>query len=109
MSAEPIDLNARRRQRPAPISFRHIKGMITDDRGRLVPNIANVLAILRNVTLVERCFAYDEMLCATMLASPLPIIDGEPGDFETDDVRPVRDDDATRLQEWLQHIGLPKI
>jgi predicted P-loop ATPase len=110
MSAEPIDLNARRRQRPAPISFRHIKNMITDDRGRLVPNVANVLAILRNVPLVERCFAYDEMLGATMLASPLPVVgDGELEDCEADTLRPVRDTDVTQLQEWLQHIGLPKI
>lgn len=81
--------------------------MLKDERGRLIPNVANVLAILRSNPLVDRCFAYDEMMGATMLLSPLPSHLGAANDDE--DMRPVRDTDVVQLQEWLQHIGLPKI
>jgi predicted P-loop ATPase len=85
-----------------------ISGLIKDERERIIPNVANVLAVLRSVPAVERCFAYDEMQCATILAVPLPL----PGDGlanEGEKPRPIRDTDATQLQEWLQHLGIPKI
>jgi predicted P-loop ATPase len=83
-------------------------GMVTDDRGRFIPNVANVLAILRSAAPVAQCFAYDAMLCATMLTSTLPTPGGGAAN-RVDGVRPVRDTDITQLQEWLQRVGLPKI
>jgi predicted P-loop ATPase len=81
--------------------------MIRDDRGRCLPNVANVMAVLRGVAEVELCFAYDEMLCVTMLTAPIPALRRTSNEVE--DPRPIRDTDVTQLQEWLQHIGLPKI
>jgi hypothetical protein len=73
---------------------------VTDDRGRLVPNVANVLTVLRNVSDVERCFAYNEMRCATMLVAPLPMPSGKiANDSGERGVREVRDTDVTQLQE----------
>lgn len=85
-----------------------LDGLIKDDRGRCVPNVANVMAVLRGVSDVEFCFSYDEMLCAAMLSAPLPVAGGAvANDLATP--RVVRDTDITQLQEWLQHVGLPKI
>jgi predicted P-loop ATPase len=81
---------------------------VKDDRGRVVSDVANVLAVLRGVSDVERCFSYDEMLWQPMLSAPLPSPSGGIAN-EAQDPRPVRDTDVTRLQEWLQHSGLPKI
>jgi len=97
-----------KRAQPALAPFLPTKEMVKDDRGRLISNVANVLAVLRGVAEVERCFSFDGMLCQTMLALPLPTPGGGIAN-EPDDVRPVRDTDVTQLQEWLQHIGLPKI
>jgi predicted P-loop ATPase len=83
--------------------------VITDDRGHLIPNVANGLAILRSAPPIEGCFAYDQMLCATMLMSPLPRPDGGVQNGNDEEPRPVRDTDATMVQEWMQHIGMPKI
>ena len=89
-------------------SFLPVADMVKDERGRLVANVANVLAVLRGVPAVEHCFSHDEMLCQTMLCAPLPAPGGGIAN-EVEGVRPIRDTDVTRLQEWLQHIGLPKI
>jgi predicted P-loop ATPase len=97
-----------KRARVVLAAFLPVKEMVKDDRGRLVSDVANVMAILRGVPVVERCFLYDEMLCQTMLAAPLPTVSGGIGN-EAELVRPLLDTDATRLQEWLQRIGLPKI
>ncbi len=93
---------------PSLPPFLPTKGMVKDDRGRLVSNVANVMAVLRGVADVERCFAFDEMLCQAMLVAPLPSPSGGIPN-EPEDVRPVKDTDVTQLQEWLQHVGLPKI
>jgi predicted P-loop ATPase len=58
---------------------------------------------LRNDPAVLDCFAYDEMLCAPLLASPLP------GGGEPFDARPVTDVDVAALQEWLQLAGLARL
>jgi predicted P-loop ATPase len=84
-----------------------LAGAQLDQRGAPVPNVANVMIGLRNVATVAHAFAYDEMLRAPILFAPLPSIasldagDGLP--------RPVRDTDATQLQEWLQVQGLARV
>lgn len=75
-----------------------------DDAGRLVANLASVMAALRAAPEVSNCFAYDEMLRAPVIVNSIPGV--------TEEVlpRPATDDDVTQLQEWLQkHAGLPKI
>jgi len=82
---------------------------IKDDFGRIVPNLANVLVALPALPEVEDAFAYDEMSCAVIVRKALPVApNGESagaGPFP----RAIRDEDVSQLQEWLQHMGLPKI
>ena len=82
--------------------------LIKTDKDRIVPNVANVLSILRSLPPVEMCFSYDEMLCATMLTAPLPPPGGGPANI-VEKIRPVRDTDVTQLQEYLQHLDIPKL
>jgi predicted P-loop ATPase len=84
---------------------------IKDDRSRLIPNVANVLTILRENDQMTGVFAYDEMLCATMLMKPLPARGGAVIANAPHETRPIRDTDVTQFQEWLQQRlkGLEKI
>jgi hypothetical protein len=68
--AAPVRLQRRARVRsnePLPPNT-----MIHDDLGRCLPNVANVMPVLRGVAEVEWCFAFDEMLRVTMLTAPIP-------------------------------------
>jgi predicted P-loop ATPase len=105
---KPVVAAKSKRTRTALPPFLSGKEMVKDDRGRLVSNVANVLTVLRSASDVEQCFSYDEMLCVTMLTAPLPTPSGGIAN-EAEGPRPIRDTDMTQLQEWLQHIGLPKI
>ncbi|WP_442755872.1 VapE domain-containing protein [Methylocystis sp. JAN1] len=84
-----------------------LAGAQTDHRGAPIPNLANAMLGIRNISTLARAFAYDEMQRAPILLSPLPHV----GDPQTDDQlpRPVTDTDATQLQEWLQREGLTRI
>ena len=77
---------------------------IRDRRGRLMPNLANVLTLMRTNPLVETCLAYDLMLGAALLTAPLPGTIGDTASLP----RPVEDIDATQLLEWLQRNGLAR-
>ena len=70
---------------------------ITGDTGKPLPNLANVLIGLR--TIFPDTFAYDEMMCTSMLMQPLT---EEPA-FKP---RPCTDIDVGITQERLQHLGL---
>ena len=63
---------------------------------------------MRSAPEMRGALAYDEMLCAAILTGPLPAIEAA-GAEAFDGPRPARDTDVSRLQEWLQHAGLPKI
>jgi predicted P-loop ATPase len=80
-----------------------LKGCVRDDGNRVVANVANVLYALRNAPEIVDVFAYDAMRCAAVIKKPLlgPTSEGLPWE--------IRDNDVTRLQEWLQRQGLPKI
>jgi predicted P-loop ATPase len=82
---------------------------VKDEYGRIVSNLANVLIAMRALPEVADAFAYDEMSCASIIRKTLPVApNGErasTGPFP----RTVRDADVSQLQEWLQHLGLPKI
>ena len=79
----------------------------SDNRGKVYPDLANVLIALRNEPQLRDALAFDEMLQESMLQKQPPIAPGStPGE---DPPKKVTDDDVGRLQEWLQHVGLPKI
>jgi hypothetical protein len=82
---------------------------IKDDMGRIVPNLANVLVALRALPELAGAFAYDAMLRAAVLRKDLPVAPGGASASSGPLPRSVRDEDVSQLQEWLQHMGMPKI
>jgi hypothetical protein len=95
----------RRRERAAVPPW--MRDACRDHKGALIPNLASAMTALRNAPQIRQCFALDEMLCAPVLAGPLPDPNQTPNEKFP---RPLRDDDVTQLQEWLQkHAGLTKI
>jgi hypothetical protein len=80
-----------------------------DEEGRPYANVANALAILRAEPEVKSSLKYDQMLCAPLLTAPLPASGLGQAEKDFSEPRPVHDADATKLQEFIQHIGLPKM
>jgi len=78
-----------------------------DDRGRVIPDLANVLIALREEPDLTFAMAYNEMLQHSIVMTEWPrgrrALPGQPTPHETDD------DDISRLQEWLQERGIPRI
>jgi predicted P-loop ATPase len=110
---ELIPLNAairrkRRHKSDAAPAF-WLRNCLWDDRGQIVPNLANLLVALRAAPELIDVFAFDEMLRAPILMKDLPVAPrGASANNETLP-KPVRDTDVSQLQEWLQHMGMPRI
>jgi predicted P-loop ATPase len=70
-------------------------------------NVHNALIATRMDPRLQNCFAYDEMLRAPVLRTPVPggVIEHSPPPLP----RPVRDEDVTLVQEFLQCAGLETI
>jgi predicted P-loop ATPase len=78
-----------------------------DERGRVIPDLRNVLMALRLAPQTANALFFDEMQQDPIMRTPLPLAPGaRPAPLAP---RPLTDDDVTRLQEWLQHVGLPRI
>ncbi|MBY0295624.1 MAG: virulence-associated E family protein [Methylobacterium sp.] len=65
------------------------------------------MVALREASELTDVFSYDQMLCATVLDRPVPDPGG--GITEPVPVRPATDTDVSRVQEWLQRAGLPRL
>jgi predicted P-loop ATPase len=75
--------------------------------GVVYPDLANVLIALRSEPQLRDALAFDEMLQESMLQKTPPIApNSAPGEAPP---KKVNDDDVARLQEWLQHVGMPKV
>ena len=72
--------------------------------GNLRSNLANALVALREAPELRELFAYDEMLRAPLLMKSLP---GACRGLRP--CVPVRDEDVTAVQEWLQRAGLTSV
>lgn len=108
--SDPIPLEgARARRRPPVARAPWLKDCICDERGRIVPNLANVLIALRAAPELAEAFAYDAMLCTAILKKELPIAPGGVTGSGDPLPRPLCDNDVSRLQEFLQHAGMPKV
>lgn len=84
-----------------------LDGCILDGRSKKpIPNLANVMLALRGDPALLDVVAFDEMATMTMLAREMPQA-GEPG--EPIALRPMTDQDAGALQEYLQHVGLARV
>jgi predicted P-loop ATPase len=80
-----------------------------DSRGEPLMNVANTLTAIRLTPEIEQALAYDELLCAAVLMTELPLVQGAKPVTGRTLPRPVTDEDVTRLQAWLQWNGLAKI
>lgn len=76
-----------------------------DDRGRVVPNLANALTALRQAPELGHLVAYDDMLRHTMLLRTVP---GSRPD-RLPYPRPIEDTDVAAIQEWLQRHELYRL
>ena len=76
-------------------------------QGEVRSNLANALVAFRSDPRVARIARFDEMLRLPILMQPVPgaQIEGN-GEFQP---RPIRDEDYTLLQEWLQREGLEAV
>ena len=78
-----------------------------DDRGRVIPDLANVLIALRGEEQLAGACTFDEMRQHSLVqrhGRAFP--DGKPG---ADPPHETGDDDIGRLQQWLQRMGIPRI
>ena len=100
-----------RSRKPPPSANRApwLQGCIEDDRGRVIPNHANLMIALRAAPEIRDAFAYDEMMQAAILRKELRVAPNGKSASAGPLPRPVRDTDVSQLQEWLQHCGMPKI
>jgi predicted P-loop ATPase len=82
---------------------------LADDKDRIIANLANAMIALRSDESLSGAFAFDEMQQDVILLERLPVApDGKHAGCDPPP-RPVRDEDVSQLQEWLQHQGLPRI
>ena len=111
----PRDQQFRTAQKPKRIKAKHapcegwLGRCLTDDRGRIFANHANVMIAFRADPGVENAFAYDEMAQTSVLLKPLPVAPNGNVAVAEPPPRTVRDEDVSQAQEWLQHQGLPRI
>jgi predicted P-loop ATPase len=91
---------ARPRRTPSGADWR--AGWQMTDEGEPRSNLVNAMVALRHAPELSRLVAYDEMMRAAVLVAPLK---PDPN-FAA---RPVRDNDVTEVQEWLQKAGLVSV
>jgi predicted P-loop ATPase len=69
---------------------------ITNGNGQIIPNVANAILAIRGTPEINNVLGLDEMSRVEMWQSPC-------------EERPVTDGDITRIQEWMQKAGIPRI
>jgi hypothetical protein len=104
-----FDPKRRRRKPPAPPpgGFAPWYGLLRRDNGRIIPDLANVLIALREDQTLVFAMAFNEMRQRSIAMADWPrsprAMPYDPTPHE------IGEDDVSRLQEWLQHMGLPRI
>ncbi len=85
-----------------------LDGTIKDERGRVLPVLRNAALALREAPELEGVFRFDELQRIVIVEKALPLADGaEPRNISHP--RSLSDSDVSQVQEWLQHMGVPKI
>jgi predicted P-loop ATPase len=79
-----------------------------DDRGRVISDLDNTLIALRGAEQLQFAASFDEMMQHSLVSREWPRVDEadpalKPIPHEIDD------DDITRLQQWLQRMGIARI
>ncbi|HEY1888249.1 MAG TPA: virulence-associated E family protein [Roseiarcus sp.] len=112
MSADVLHLDGvraspTRRSRPKEAPW--LKHCAKDDRDRIISNLDNVMVALEAAPELAGCLAFDEMSRTTMVMKGLPTTPGDECAGDGRFPRAIRDTDVSRLQRWLQRVGLPKV
>jgi predicted P-loop ATPase len=79
--------------------------LLRDDRGQVLPNLANAALAMREAPELAGLLAFDEMSRLTLLCRTVPGSRMAP----VDQRRPMTDADTSAAQEWLQANGLPRL
>lgn len=105
-----VDFKKPRKKKPPPApagGFAPWYETLRKDNGRVIPDLANVLHVLREDQALVFAMAFNEMRQRSIAMTEWPLgpraLQGEPPPHE------IGDDDISRLQEWLQHMGMPRI
>jgi predicted P-loop ATPase len=105
-----VDFKKPRKRKPPPPppgGYASWWDKLRRDNGRVIPDLANVLIALREDQALAFAMAFNEMRQRSIAMTEWPraarALAGEKPPHE------IGDDDITRLQEWLQHMGLPRI
>jgi hypothetical protein len=80
MSENVTPLKVRRPPKAAPARQDWLSNALADERGRLLPNLANVMIALRGAPEIEDAFSFDEILRAPILDKRLPAVDDMDGE-----------------------------
>jgi predicted P-loop ATPase len=80
--------------------------LLRTNRGIPYSSLANVMIALRKDHAFAGVLEFNEMAQDAYLLRNIPLVGGKPA---PDTPRQITDDDVSRLQEWLQHNGLPQI
>ena len=103
---KPIEGECIPKQNAEPLFPAWVGGCIRDDKGRVVPNLANALLALRSAPELKDTFATDLMLQAVVLDYAVPRFGDDRVLVER---RPATDNDVGRVQEWIQRAGVERI
>ena len=78
-----------------------------DERGRIHLDLRNSMIALRGEVGTRDAFHFDEMAQDTLVVAQPPLApDAHPSPPTP---HALTDDDVSRLQEWMQHVGMPRI
>lgn len=72
-------------------------------------NLERAMDILRSSPVLAEAFSYDELQKAEFLERPLPLRGTDELESDEDLPREVRDIDVSKVQEYLQRHGLPRV
>lgn len=103
----PFDPKRRKKKQPPPGGWPPWYDKLRKDAGRVIPDMANVLIALREEQQLNFGMGFNEMLQCPIVLTEWPRAPRAIAVAECP--HPVTDDDISRLQEWLQHMGLPRI
>jgi predicted P-loop ATPase len=104
IEAAPV-IAERKSKPPEPVEGWR-KGLLCNGRAIPYSSLANVMIALRSDPAFAGALEFDEMAQDAILLRNVPLVGNKPA---PDTPRPITDDDVSRLQEWLQHNGLPQI
>ena len=105
----PAPVAPKAKRSTAPKHAAWLRSAVEDERGRVLPNLANVAHALRSASELRDAFTFDELQRQIIVDRELPLAPGAEPRPVVKPPRPFSDADASQVQEWLQREGLPKI